>query len=76
MQDNKPYNGKGQAHGNWEVYYTNGQLHFKGLFVDDDVQGYYESYDLGGDLILKCHMFDREVYGYCKHYNEISYHAR
>ena len=34
MQNKKPLNDKGQAHGLWEEYYSNGNLRWKGSFIN------------------------------------------
>ena len=75
MQDKKPEKDNGDAHGYWEVFYDNGKLHFKGMFIDNNVHGEYECYYLNGNMVLRCHMFDKKVYGHCIHYTKFSYHA-
>lgn len=76
MQDKRPKNDKGEQHGYWEVYYNTGQLHFKGVFVNNQVSGKYQCYDLLGNLVLDCYTFNRQFYGCCTHFKEISYYAR
>jgi len=34
----------------WEVYYSNGQLWFKGNYIDDKRDGYWEWYNRDGNL--------------------------
>jgi len=41
----RPKNNKGQRHGYWEYYWTNGNLAYKGLFHNDKHVGYEEWYD-------------------------------
>lgn len=55
MQDNDitPYNNNGQADGYWKQYYSNGQLAFKGNFVDGKRHGYWEAYYEDGTLAFK-----------------------
>ena len=76
MQDKRPLNEQNQAHGYWEVYYSDGTLHFKGLFVNSDVFGPYESYSEDGSLTLKCNMLNRTIYGFCEHLGNEMYYAR
>lgn len=76
MQDKKPFNNQNQAHGYWEVYYSNGTLNFKGLFVNSIVCGPYELYSPDGSLTLKCNMVNRIIYGFCEHLGNEMYYAR
>jgi antitoxin component YwqK of YwqJK toxin-antitoxin module len=75
IKDKRPLNEVNQAHGYWEVYYPNGQLHFKGLFVNSDVIGPYESYSEDGSLTLKCIFLNRIIYGFCEHLQHKFYYA-
>jgi antitoxin component YwqK of YwqJK toxin-antitoxin module len=75
MQDKRQYNEQNQAHGYWEVYYSNGTLHFKGLFVNGGAVGPYESYSESGGLVLKATFLDRIVYGFCEHLDDKLYYA-
>jgi antitoxin component YwqK of YwqJK toxin-antitoxin module len=43
MKDITPYN-KGQRHGYWEIYFTNGKLWTKCYFINDKEVGYQEYY--------------------------------
>ncbi len=45
-----PYNDKGEKHGYWEYYYYDGQLHFKGNYVNGKQHGYWEYYWSSGEL--------------------------
>ena len=76
MQDKRPLNNQNQAHGYWEVYYPDGTLHFKGLFVNSDVVGPYESYSESGSLVLKANFLNRIIYGFCEHLENKLYYAR
>ncbi len=49
----KPYNEEGQRHGYWETYYTNGQVDYKGEYINGKRHGYWESYCEGGELWFK-----------------------
>lgn len=75
MQDKRPLNEQNQAHGYWEIYYPNGHLHFKGLFVNGHVLGPYESYSDDGSLTLKCNFLNRIIYGFCEHLEHKFYYA-
>lgn len=48
--DLKPRNEKGLAHGLWETYFPNGQLDYRGEFVNGIQHGYCESYWPDGDI--------------------------
>ena len=53
MQNKKPLNDKGQAHGLWERYYSNGNLEYKGLYVNGKRHGLCESYWSNGKSYYK-----------------------
>jgi antitoxin component YwqK of YwqJK toxin-antitoxin module len=76
MQDKRPLNDKNQAHGYWEVYYPNGNLHFKGLFVNSHVVGPYEAFYEKGGFIIKANFFNGKTYGFCEHLENKMYYAR
>ena len=40
MQDKTPINEKGQRHGYWETYYSNGKPHYKGNFINGKLHRY------------------------------------
>ena len=48
-----PYNEQGEPHGYWEYYYYNGQLMFKGNYVNGKLHGYWEDYYENGQLVYK-----------------------
>jgi antitoxin component YwqK of YwqJK toxin-antitoxin module len=52
-KDITPYNDQDKRHGYWEVYYENGQLMYKGNYVNGIKHGYWESYHYNGKLINK-----------------------
>ena len=52
-KDIKPINEKGEPHGYWESYYYNGQLCYKGNFVNGKQHGYWEDYWSDGKLKSK-----------------------
>jgi len=47
------FNAKGKRHGYWEVYYDNGNLWYKGNYVDGKEHGYWELYHSNGNLCFK-----------------------
>jgi len=55
-KDIQPINEKGERHdehGYWEHYHYNGQLWFKGNYVDGNRHGYWEEYYPNGQLKSK-----------------------
>ncbi len=46
------YNDKGLKEGYWEFYYLNGNLMYKGYFINGEFSGYREEYN-GGNIIEK-----------------------
>ena len=45
-----PFNAEGEKHGTCEYYYDNGNLMYKGNFVDGKEHGYWERYYDNGKL--------------------------
>jgi len=41
-EDITPYNDKNEHHGYWERYYINGEVWYKGFYVNGKVNGYEE----------------------------------
>lgn len=39
--DIKSYNDKGKPHGYWEVYWYNGNIHYKGMYHNGKEVGYW-----------------------------------
>ena len=52
-KDKKPFNKDGQKHGYWERYYSNGDLGYKGNYINDQHDGYFEVYHTSGKLHYK-----------------------
>ena len=48
--DLRPYDEEGFPHGYWEIYYDNGQLDYRGEFINDLKHGLHESYLRDGRL--------------------------
>jgi antitoxin component YwqK of YwqJK toxin-antitoxin module len=43
MKENKsPKNKQGQRHGYWEIYFSNGQLYFRGNYIKDKEDGLWK----------------------------------
>jgi len=47
------YNEKGKKHGVWELYYGNGQLSFRGNYVNGKRHGVWESFWSNGELCYR-----------------------
>ena len=62
------YNEKGEKHGYWEYYYSNGQLYYKGNYLNDKRHGYWEYYWSDGQLSRKGDYVDGERHGLCEGY--------
>jgi antitoxin component YwqK of YwqJK toxin-antitoxin module len=63
-----PYNDKGEQHGYWEDYYSNGKLWYKGNYVNGKQHGYWESYYDNGNLAYKGNYIDGKRHGYWEWY--------
>jgi hypothetical protein len=50
MQSKKPRSANGQAHGKWEVYFTNGKLWFIDYNVNGAILGYSVGYGLNSTI--------------------------
>lgn len=53
MKHIKPINNKGEPHGYWEYYYHNGNLWYKGNFINRKQHGYWEFYLTNNELKSK-----------------------
>jgi len=47
-KDKIPRNAKGQPHGVWEQYWNNGELAFKCVYINGNINGFDELYDWYG----------------------------
>jgi antitoxin component YwqK of YwqJK toxin-antitoxin module len=47
------FNDKGQKHGYWEDYWSNGSLFYKGNFINGERSGHWELYNENGVLDVK-----------------------
>ncbi len=64
------YNDKGEKHGYWEIYFSNGQLFYKGNFVDGYEHGYWERYYYDGQLEYTGNYVNGNKHGYWEVYWE------
>ncbi len=62
------FNAKGNRHGYWERYYNNGNLMYKGNYVDGNRHGYWEGYYENGKLKYKGNYVDGKEHGYWESY--------
>ena len=51
MENITPYNEKGEPHGYWEQYWLNGNLAYRGNYINGQLNGLWECYDNDGILI-------------------------
>ena len=58
-----PINDKGERHGYWEVYYSNGQLYTKGNYVNGKPHGSWEVYYDNGLLSSKGNYVAGKLHG-------------
>ena len=76
VKDITPYNDNGKRHGYWEYYHYNGNLVFKGNFVNGNKHGYWEEYHSNGNLYSKGNYVDGKEHGYWEEpcLNQINYY--
>ena len=68
-KDITPYNEKGEPHGYWELYYSNGQLCSKRNYVNGKQHGYWEEYYYAnGQLCYKGNYVNGKRHGYWEYY--------
>ena len=63
-----PINEKGNSHGLWEVYWSNGQLMYKANYVNGKQHGYWEVYWDNGQLSSKGNFVNGKRHGYFEDY--------
>ena len=63
-----PRNENCNPHGYWESYYENGNLWYKGNYVDGNRHGSWESYYSNGNLAFKGNYVDGKEHGYWEGY--------
>jgi antitoxin component YwqK of YwqJK toxin-antitoxin module len=64
-----PINAKGQQHGIWEKYYDNGQLYYKGTYINGQRHGPWEQYHKTGQLCYKQTFIQGKLDGLILWYN-------
>ncbi len=47
------YNEKGLVHGSWETYHYNGQLSFKGYYINGEKHGPWVTFYFNGELAFE-----------------------
>jgi antitoxin component YwqK of YwqJK toxin-antitoxin module len=62
------YNVKGEKHGPWEYYFSNGNLYSKGDYVNGNRHGLWEYYWSNGDLSSKGNYVAGKQHGYWEYY--------
>lgn len=60
----EPTNDDGNLNGYCEVYFDNGNLDYKGIFINGDEHGYQESYFEDGKLFYKGLIIKDKFIGY------------
>jgi antitoxin component YwqK of YwqJK toxin-antitoxin module len=63
------YNERGEKHGYWEFYYSDGKLMRKGNLVNGKVDGYWEEYYDNGQLEMKGNWVNGKLDGYWEWYH-------
>ena len=53
MKDIKPYNKKNKRPGYWEIYHYDGNLEYKGNYINGKPIGYFEVYHRNKSLLYK-----------------------
>ncbi len=61
-------NNKGERQDYWEDYYTNGNINYKGNFLNGKRDGYWEQYYYNGKLYYKGNYTNDELTGYWEWY--------
>lgn len=71
MLDNtnkKPYNDIGQRHGIWVVYWTNGNLQYKGNYINGKENGLWQQYFSDLRPFSQGNYINAQPYGYWEVY--------
>jgi len=63
------FNSEGKRHGYWEYYHYNGNLFYKGNYVNDKRDGYWEYYHSNGNLSYKGNFVNGNKHGYWEEYH-------
>jgi len=67
-KDIEPRNDKGQAHGYWEVYWNNGKIWYKCVYINGKKNGLLEYYYDNGQLHNKCVYLNGKKIGFAEWY--------
>lgn len=67
--DKSPRNKQGLCHGYWEIYHKNGNLFYKGNFINNKEEGYWEDYFSNGKLWRKGNFINGREIGLWEIYN-------
>ena len=60
----------GNPNGYWETYYGNGELSYKGNYVNGIRHGYWEDYYSNGQLCYKGNYVNGNRHGYWEYYHD------
>jgi antitoxin component YwqK of YwqJK toxin-antitoxin module len=63
------FNDKQQYHGYWEWYHSNGNISWKGNFINGKEDGYWEDYWANGNLDYKGNFINGRPIGYWEWYH-------
>ena len=63
------FNADGNRDGWWEIYYSNGQLNYKGNYINGKFDGWWESYHPNGQLCSKGNYIKGKEDGWWEEYN-------
>ncbi len=63
------YNNNGLKEGYWEHYWSNGNLMYKGNYINNIRNGYCEIYEPNGKLSRKGYFVNNKLHGYWEEYN-------
>ena len=64
------YNEQGEKHGYWETCYSNGNLEYKGSYVNGKLHGLQEGYYSKGKPWYKVNYIHGNEHGLFEYYNE------
>ena len=61
-------NEQGERHGPWEAYYSNGNLGYKGNYINNKLHGPWEKYYRNGELKYKVNYVNDKLHGLLEYY--------
>jgi antitoxin component YwqK of YwqJK toxin-antitoxin module len=70
-----PLNHKGEPHGYWESYHPNGQLRYKGTYLNGQKHGLWGGYRHNGNLAYKGTYHYGKKIGYWVKHNKTLFYA-